>query len=299
MLAEEVGDLPLDPIEYPWTADRADAGFPVKLARRILGSDGPIGADWPVPDAARLEGAIAGARAPLTSHEIDRYRALGRDAGIAVGAAMRAMTPGLTEREAARRLNDAVAACDARAIVTLVAADERAAKFRHPVPTQKPWTRTLLAGICVERHGLIVALSRVVSVGEPDADLRARTTGAAHAFEALLDRSRPGATGAEIFAAVTEAYARAGFPGEEQRHHQGGATGYRSREWVAHPESRDRVTAPQAFAWNPTVRGAKIEETAIVTPGGVEIITSSPSWPAVDLHVQGGTVQAAIVAQIG
>src|SRR5699024_11265804 len=69
---------------------------------------------------------------------------------------------------------------------------------------------------------------------------------------------------AELFQAAARAYADAGFASEELRHHQGGATGYRSREWIAHPQSRETVQARQAFAWNPTVTGTKVEETMLV-----------------------------------
>ena len=86
---------------------------------------------------------------------------------------------------------------------------------------------------------------------------------------------------ARIFSpAPSTAYADAGFSGEADRHHQGGAIGYRSREWIAHPRSREVVTPPQAFAWNPTAPGVKVEDTVIVhADGTAEVITASPDWP--------------------
>ncbi|MGR0321235.1 hypothetical protein [Agromyces sp. ZXT2-3] len=41
------------------------------------------------------------------------------------------------------------------------------------------------------------------------------------------------------------------------------------------------VQPGQAFAWNPTAPGAKVEDTVLVGPGGVEVLTVDPRWPAV------------------
>src|SRR4029079_15897020 len=73
------------------------------------------------------------------------------------------------------------------------------------------------------------------------------------------------------------------YPGEERKHHQGGAIGYRAREWVAHPGSAEVVQPRQAFAWNPTITGTKIEDTALLLDGRLEIIMTSPDWPSIPL----------------
>ena len=40
------------------------------------------------------------------------------------------------------------------------------------------------------------------------------------------------------------------------------------------PETRQVVELGQAFAWNPSLRGAKAEETFVLTGNGPEVITS-------------------------
>jgi antitoxin VapB len=103
----------------------------------------------------------------------------------------------------------------------------------------------------------------------------------------MLNATTGSARGSDMFAAAAAAYAASGFPGEERHHHQGGATGYRSREWVAHPGSQDVPALPQAFAWNPTVAGTKLEETCLVhADGRVEILTPSPGWPSIEIVVR-------------
>ena len=69
-------------------------------------------------------------------------------------------------------------------------------------------------------------------------------------------------------------YAEEGFPDAWREHHQGGITGYASREVVATPETRQRIETGQAFAWNPSLPGAKAEETFVLTVNGPETITS-------------------------
>ena len=295
---EELRDLPVTPVEYPWIEDHAAPDTLVRLARRVLGGEARVGADWNVPGAAGVDRDIARARAPLTWAEVDRYRALGRELGRAIERTCRSLEPGLEEMEIARRASDAAAALGARAVVCLVGADDRIARFRHPVPTRTQWRRVVLVAVCAQRGGLIAAISRIVSAGPVDPDLAVRTRATARVFGALLDATRPGATGADLFATAASAYARAGFPAEERKHHQGGAAGYRARDWVAHPSSGERVNAPQAFAWNPSITGTKVEDTALVTEDGCELITATGEWPAIPLEVRGRPLAAADVLQM-
>ena len=139
-----------------------------------------------------------------------------------------------------------------------------------------------MVALCAERDGLIVSLSRIVKTGGP-ADLEARTRSAAVVFGRLLDATRPGASAADLYETAARAYEAEGFPGEELKHHQGGAIGYRAREWVAHPRAQEVVQARQAFAWNPTITGTKVEDTALVVGDRLEIVTSTPDWPSIEV----------------
>ena len=290
LLEEALAGLGFSACEYAWTEEQADPGTAIARARQAVA--GAIGCDNGLVDGVPLDAEVAAARAPLTPAEVDRYRRFGRELGATVGSVCRALAPDLTEIEVAQRVGVAVASIGARAIVTLVAADERMGRFRHPVPTVTRWGRQVLIGVCAQRHGLVSALSRIVVSGRvPDA-LEERTAATARVFASLLASTTAGATGADLFRAAAHSYAEAGFPHEETRHHQGGATGYRSREWIAHPASRETVQARQAFAWNPSITGTKVEETTLVTEGGLEVITTSPDWPAIPLRVHGQTLAA-------
>jgi Xaa-Pro aminopeptidase len=289
LLGEELTDLDYEPIEYPWTEDQ-DPSRAVGAARRVLG-DAPIGADWPLPGTTHVEAALARARGLLTDGEIARYRSLGREAGLMLGSIARALMPGDDERDIARTIIDGALALRARPIVTLVGSDERLRRYRHPVPAKAAWKSVVMIALCAERDGLVVSLSRVVSAnGSPDLD--GRTRAAASVFGRLLDATRPGATGSHLYGVAADGYAAAGFPGEELKHHQGGAIGYRAREWVAHPKSQETVQTRQAFAWNPTVAGTKVEDTALVIDGGLEILTTTPEWPMIAVGNEARPIQA-------
>ena len=289
MRDEVLAGLDYEPIEYSWTDDQ-DAAHAVRTARAVLG-DGPIGADVALPDTTAIESAMARTRALLTEGEVARYRVLGREAGQALGHVCRALTPGDDERDIARTVVDAAASIRARAIVTLVGADERLRRYRHPVPAANTWRHVVMVALCAERDGLVVSLSRIVTAGPP-ADLDARTHATANVFAKLLEATRPGAAASSLYATAANAYAQAGFPGEELKHHQGGAIGYRAREWVAHPKSQETVQARQAFAWNPTITGTKIEDTALVIGDRLEMLTTTPDWPVIALGTHDRPIQA-------
>ena len=279
--------------EYAWTQEQAEPGTPISTAKQIV--SGEVGCDNALPGGTAIEAAIAATRALLTSAEVSRYRALGHDLGRTVGEVCRALVPDIAETDIAQRVAAAVAQIGARAIVTLVAADDRMGRFRHPVPTAVRWRDRVMVVVCAQRRGLVAALSRIVVAGSVPEVLDARTRATARVFARLLEATVPGARGCDLFSAAAVAYADAGFPGEEARHHQGGATGYRSREWIAHPTSRETVQARQAFAWNPSITGTKVEETTLLTEDGLEVLTSSPGWPSVPLAIRGLSLSAPAV----
>jgi antitoxin VapB len=111
----------------------------------------------------------------------------------------------------------------------------------------------------------------------------------------LCHATREGATSDALFKAAGEAYSDLGYQGEERMHHQGGATGYFEREWIARPGGGEKVTPQQAFAWNPTVQGAKVEDTVLLRNGTIEILTATPRLPTVSTSCGGRAYLSASV----
>jgi antitoxin VapB len=299
LLAEELPESDFEPVELPWEDEYASPEFLVDKARALLGQGGLLGSDLPLNANTRtVEAAVARCRYQLTEPELKRFRSLGLDAGQAISELVRTLDPGQTEREVAAQVVSALAARGAYAVVTLIAADERIKSFRHPVPTDLKWKKVLLVVACARRGGLIASLTRIVCSGSLPDELRRRTIAAARVNAQLLAATRPGATGAELYKLAAQTYASEGFEGEERLHHQGGACGYRTRDWVAQPLSAQQVCLNQAFAWNPSVTGTKVEETCVAFADGVELITATPDWPQISVKVNGRAYQSPDVLSI-
>ncbi|HXT34751.1 MAG TPA: aminopeptidase P family protein, partial [Chloroflexota bacterium] len=43
----------------------------------------------------------------------------------------------------------------------------------------------------------------------------------------------------------------------------------------------------QAFAWNPSIAGAKVEDTVLLGERGIEVLTATGEWPMVEVEVGG------------
>jgi Xaa-Pro aminopeptidase len=255
-----------DVVRYPWYGDVREA------AREITG-DVPLVSDAPFPGAREHSDEIAALRWVLDEEAIRRYHAVGADASRALAEAAARILPGATELDAAAEI---AAACRRRGLfspVILVAADDRIERYRHPVPGSATIQQRAMLVVCAERGGLYANLTQFVDFDEPSPEVRRRTELCEEILRRMREEAtRPGRTLGEAFADCRRYYAEAGFPDEWMLHHQGGTTGYASREVVATPDSPVRIEAGQAFAWNPSITGGKAEETFLLTADGPVVL---------------------------
>jgi Xaa-Pro aminopeptidase len=136
---------------------------------------------------------------------------------------------------------------------------------------------------CARRHGLFANLTRFVYFRPPSAEERRLAADVARVEAAGFRASRPGVTLGAVYGAMVEAYAACGHPGAEAFHHQGGSCGYGARDDVATPGSKVVLQPSNAMAWNPSLPGAKIEDTVVLRDGGLKILTVDPRWPTFDV----------------
>ncbi|WP_241794285.1 Xaa-Pro peptidase family protein [Microbacterium sp. C5A9] len=227
-----------------------------------------------VPEA-EIAAELRAARARMLPAERSRYGSLGHETARALTDVLDLVGPEQGEREVAAAVAGALAVRGIDPLVVLVAGAERGA-FRHPLPTDGVLGERAMVVVCGRRDGLIANATRWVGESVDDE----RLLGVERAF---LDASVPGARLDEAFAAGTAAYARFGFDADEwQRHHQGGPTGYAGRDPRATASTTDLLVEEQAFAWNPTAQGVKVEDTMVRTESGWEVLTVDERWPSVD-----------------
>jgi antitoxin VapB len=287
MLAEEVSEKDFEPIEFEWEADKINGSFVPETAHKLLNGN-PLATDiFYNSNFCVVEGSIVKCRYQLTENEIERFRKLGKDAGKVLGEIFTKIELGQTEKEIANIVRFELGKFGINSVVTLVAADKRIKNFRHPIPTENVWKKTLMIVVCAKRDGLIASLSRIFSVGNFSDDVRKRTDAVAKVHAQIMHASRVDATGKKIFEVIKSAYSDVGFQSEETKHHQGGAAGYKTRDWVAHSDSNEQVHLNQAFAFNPSIAGTKSEETFLVTENGIEVITASPDFPKIETVIDG------------
>lgn len=286
---EEFGALDFEPVIFPWYANETDQRA-LELARDQVASDTPI------PGFARAH--LYPLRASLQETEIARFRWLGAQAGAAVIESLHNLEPGDTEYVMEAQVAVELLRRGILPSVYLMAADERILKYKHAVARGKKIDKYAMINLCARKWGLTVSITRFAHFGPLPSELEDRFHAAAQVNAALLDASRVGATSAKLFSIAAEAYAREGFPGEEQLHHQGGATGYWEREWIATPEGTETVVNNQAFAWNPSVRGGKVEDTVLLRDGQIELLTPTPELPSLESSANGNSYPATGVLQL-
>lgn len=305
MLAEELhpDDAALV-TRVPWHEPLLPAGLaahtpthtPGRRSERGLLREGDVAAE------------LRAARASLLPGELGRYRRLGGEVAEVLTDVAGAVTAASSERDAAAMLAGALVSRGIDPVVVLVSGAARV-RHRHPLPTDGPLGERAMLVVCGRRHGLIANATRWVewesavtgsggragagaaSGSRPSGPGATRAGSGGEADRGVLeveaaffDATVPGARVGEVFAAGAAAYASVGFDAEEwRRHHQGGPTGYAGRDPRASFGVEDVVRTNHAFAWNPSVPGAKVEDTVLVTATGIEPLTVDARWPVVEV----------------
>jgi Xaa-Pro dipeptidase len=293
MRLEELSGTGIETIDFPWWDDAAKRKTvqEVIAGRKIAADSDGFGAS-----AAGLPGDFNELRWSLTDDEVTRYRDGGKRAAAAMERACRALKPGMTEHEVAARLDHEIHAAAMNPVVTLVSSDERALKFRHPIPTEQKIRDHVMLVTCAARGGLISCLTRFVRFSKPSTEWQKKHQAICNIDAAVNLATRAGRTLGQVFDDLRKAYADNGYADEWQNHHQGGSCGYNGRDVVATPGSTVKVMENQPFAWNPSIAGAKSEDTVLCGPRGIEVLTAhSNDWPSVTGESDHGTLRRADV----
>jgi Xaa-Pro aminopeptidase len=243
--------------------------------------DKPVLSDRPLNGEQALPPQLRQRRMVLVPSEHERYRTLGLAAAEAMSEVMRRARPDWTEFELAGAGAEALWRRGIHPALVLVAGERRLPIYRHPVPTSEPIGNTAMMVFCARRHGLYANLTRFVTFGKAPPEqvelMAVEATGLAAVY--------PGNSLSAVYHALAQAYNHAGRPEAIREHHQGGITGYLAREIVATASTAIELETGMAFAFNPSFKGMKSEDTFLLGTHGLENLTYDPGWPS--LEVQG------------
>jgi Xaa-Pro aminopeptidase len=219
------------------------------------------------------------------SSELERYREVGRKASVAMTEVLSKAQPTWTEYQLAGAGAEALWARGLHPALTLVAGERRLPLYRHATATGEAIGRVAMLVFCARGYGLYANLTRFVSfgsLGDESAELHRHV----REIEAeALNLCKSGTSLDAVYQALAQAYEQHGFPNAIREHHQGGTTGYLAREVVANPTTTDTLAEGIAVAWNPSLVGAKVEDTFVILQDGkLENLTFDPNWPSVEVE---------------
>lgn len=281
---EELKGLDVEPVVFKWYQD-IDHGEKLKLAEK-LGGPG-LGSDLRIPGTIYIENQFRKLRYVLSKEEIERYREVSKLAAEAVEVVARKVKPGMSEEEIRAITAFELYKRGLVPTVLLIGVDEGILKYRHVIPKGRILKKYAQINICAKKYGLVVAVTRLVHFGPLPEDIKKRQEVAEKVYAAFMYGLKPGARISNVFKEAIAVYGKYGYPDEWENHHQGGAIGYNEREYIATLNSKEVVHLHQAFAFNPTLKGAKVEDTVLVTKNGVEVLTYTGKWPYKEVKYRG------------
>lgn len=235
-----------------------------------------------VASEADLESELFKLRTVMTPYDLEDYRKLCHETAVIVERICMNLKPGISEYELAGEIAKQLWSANIEPITLLIAFDERALQYRHPVMTEKILENYALVAVCGRQNGLIASVTRDVLI-KADESMIKKHKKCAQVFAAFLSALSPGNNVSNIYEMGINAYASVGYPLEFKEHHQGGLTGFVPRELRANIGVHHEVRAGEVYAFNPSLQGSKCEDTYLVTEDGIECMTHTGNYHYVEI----------------
>ncbi len=285
VMDEEVADQGYELVSLRWyESSRAEKVLELTKGMKV-------GADTPLPGCRFYTSELVDLHYPLTDLELRRCRWIGARCTEILQRVARWIEPGMTEVEMGAQLLGEYGRLGMTIDVLIVGSDERIARYRHPMPTEKRLKRYALLHPAARKWGLHVNISRSVHFSPPPEETarayRAAATIEAHVIAGLA----PGVLFSDILALEKRLYADLGYPEEWRNHFQGGITGYTLADPTRCMKEGQAIQRNQTFDWFITITGAKVEELSMVTDEGPELPSLGTWWPRLTIEVEGQAVK--------
>lgn len=264
--------------------------FPVKTFSWIEGP-GPnlqnlikgkkVLSDFPLPNAVEDFNGIKRLRFQLSPEQEKIALDLSQKAAQLLEEGLKNLKAGLSEFQIQAEIRKPFDAENIALPVLLVAGDDNLKNYRHPLATAKIVSRKIMVVICAVFQGVEIAATRLRYFTPPTEEGKSLDEAAARINAEMIAATKAGAHAATLWQNMLSAYKNQGFEQEYFKHHQGGAIGFDSREWILRPNLDETVLENQLFAWNPTLEGTKSEETVLagLSP---KLLTVTGNYPTLE-----------------
>lgn len=284
LVDEQLGEFAVKKAFHKWFEPLEDV-----LARLVAGRR--MGTDVPMDGFDNTSRTWSDIVFPLTPDEIQRTRDVARAADEALTEVCGSIRPGESELKVAARVAKAVLERNMQIDVLLVGSDNRLQKYRHCLPTHKQIDKHVLVHVAAHRFGLHANLTRIVHFGKPTEGIASRHKAVCQVFADILSALSPGKSFVHLLDDVKLSYARAGYPAEYQEHFVGGPSAYEACEPYVFCDPAAKIQVGQTYDWLPSLPGAKVEETSLLTPSGAEVLSVGENWPKLPVSSGGQTYQ--------
>lgn len=270
-IEEQVNGLDFEPVSYEWYESREKTILELVL-------DNKVGSDIPMNNLRYIGQELNRLRYSLTDEEIEKAIKLAEECSREVLYTCLNLHQGMTEWDIQADLSSRLLKSFIKPAVVLIGTDERAFNYKHAVASSKKLEKYASIGLVGEREGLNIAVTRSIYFGKIPPDLVRLQNTTIDIEKVFLENTSIGSSTHQIFRTGSQSYAEYGYAEEWKLHHQGGAIGYAPREFRAGEGEDETVQVNQMFAWNPTLRGTKCEDTVLVTGNGLRFLTVVPNW---------------------
>ena len=264
----------VDVREFPWNQPEKRTEIMSSIATGKLASEQDL-----ADELFRL-------RTVMTNFDISDYREISIETARILEATVKGLCCGVSGYELTGELAKRFWASNLEPITLLSAFDARALKYRHPIPAADCLENYAMVAVCTRRNGLVVSATRNVLLRE-DAVMIGRHESCVRVDAVATSMLMPGVVLGDIFDAMTNEYALQGYPGEQLLHHQGGLTGFLPREIRANTCSTHKVRNHEVYAFNPSLQGAKCEDTILITNTAPEVLTHTGDYTYTKCEVGG------------
>lgn len=285
MIREIINDTDIEIVSYPWYESDLSSTIAKIKPNAKLASDSPI------PGTISLNLEFDKLKYSLSQNEIKKYRWLGRESAICLEEVAKNIKVGDSDWSIEAKLKEKISEKGMMPVVILAGTDGRVLAYKHPYAIGEKIENYAMLVLMAMRWGLMVAATRIVSLKPLSEEIRKRHDSTMNVDATLILNTKPGLKAGDVLKKGIEVYESEGFKDEWKEHFQGGPTGYNVRDYFVNPDTEEVIQENQPFAWNPSIKGTKSEDTILVGESENEIITNTEDWPSKIIEIDGKKIK--------